>query len=307
MAKNASISTDQTKEIEHLFQMGAHLGHRKSRVHPKSYRYIHKFLNGVSIIDLTKTVHLLNKARTNIAEAAKEGKKILVVATKKNHAAMAAEAAETFKVPYATTKWLPGLLTNFEQIIKNVQNMEKMRAEQAEGTWEQFVKHERMSMSKQLYKLERFYKGMAGVTKRPDILIIIDARKEKNSIVEAKKNSLPVFGIVDTNSNPEDVDFPIVMNDDSPEVVKYVLEDLLKTYSDNYVEKKAAEGITVGEDGVVNDPSKIAPKSEAKAAEPKKTETKKPEVKVAEATEEVKPAKEEKAPAKKKAAAKKSK
>ncbi len=239
MAKTESISTDQTKEIEHLFQMGAHLGHRKSRVHPKSYRYIHKFMNSVSIIDLTKTVHLLNRARTQIKEAAEEGKKILVVATKKNHASIAADLSTEHGVPFATTKWLPGLLTNFEQIIKNVQKMEKMREEQAAGTWEQFVKHERIALSKVLYRLERFYKGLSGLKVRPDVLLIIDARKEKNAIVEAKKNNIPVIGIVDTNSNPEEVNIPIVMNDDSPEVVKYVLEDLLKTYRKSYTEKKA--------------------------------------------------------------------
>lgn len=267
MAKTESNSSDLNKEIEQLFQMGAHLGHRKSRVHPKSYQYIHKFLNGVSIIDLTKTVRLLNKARTQLREAAKEGKKILVVATKKNHASMTAEVAGGLKIPYATTKWLPGLLTNFDQIIKNVQKMEKMAEEQVGGTWEQFVKHERMAMSKELYRLERFYKGMAGLTRRPDILLIIDARKEKNAIVEAKKHNLPVVGIVDTNSNPEEVTFPIVMNDDSSEVVKYVLEDLLKTYSDNFVEKKAAPA---NEEGIVMEEAAKKADSEEKTNKDKK-------------------------------------
>lgn len=238
MAKTSEQSIDVTKQIEHLFQMGAHLGHRKSRVHPKAYRYIYKFMNGVSIIDLTKTVKSLNRVRDELKKQAAEGKKLLVVATKKNHAATIAELASGLNIPYTTTKWLPGLLTNFDMLIKNVQKLEKMKGQQEDGTWEQFVKHERMEMSKQLYRLERFYKGLIGLKKRPDLILVIDSKKEKNAIVEAKKNKLPIFGIVDTNSNPEEINLPIVMNDDSPELVKHILEDLLNAYAGAYNEKK---------------------------------------------------------------------
>lgn len=239
MANNSNLSPESIKEVESLFQLGAHLGHRKARVHPKAYRYIYKFINGVSIIDLTKTVHSLNKARAALTAEAKEGKKLLLVATKKSHAAVAAELAQKYGVAYTTTKWLPGLITNFDTLFRNVKKLERMKEEEAAGTWDQFVKHERVAMSKALYRLERFYKGLLGLKHRPDLLLIIDAKKEKNAIIEAKKHKIPVVGIVDTNSNPDDVTIPIVMNDDSPEVVRTVLEDLLKTYSRAYTEKHA--------------------------------------------------------------------
>lgn len=235
----ASLQTiESTNEIEQLFNLGAHLGHRKSHVHPKSYKYIYKIVNGVSIIDLTKTVELLNKAKAFMEQQAKEGKSILVVATKKNISAFASEICTSHKIPHTTSKWLPGLLTNFDTIIKNVKKMEEMRSNRDLGAWDQFVKHERTRMSKELYKLERFYRGLEGMRKRPDIIFIIDVRKEKNALKEAQTFKLPVVAIVDTNANPETVDYPIIMNDDAPEVVQHVLTDLLGIYARNYQEPK---------------------------------------------------------------------
>ncbi|MCX7996906.1 MAG: 30S ribosomal protein S2 [Patescibacteria group bacterium] len=275
MATKSPQTSDSINEVETLFQLGAHLGHRKARVHPKAYRFIYKFINGVSIIDLTKTVNLLNKARTSLTEHAKEGKKLLLVATKKSHAAMAAELAQRYGVAYTTTKWLPGLITNFETLFRNVQKLERMKKEQESGTWDQFVKHERVAMSKALYRLERFYKGLLPLKHRPDVLLVIDAKKEKNAITEARKHNIPVIAIVDTNSNPDEVTVPVVMNDDSPEVVRYVLENLLKTYSSAYTEKKAESAVdaaTVAEEKA----SQAEKESSEKPVKPKTKTARKP-------------------------------
>jgi small subunit ribosomal protein S2 len=274
MAKTTTEPMDINKEVQELFNLGAHLGHRKSRVHPKSYRYIHKIMNGVSIIDLTKTVTLLHKARTFLEKEAKAGKKILVVTTKKNLAGFTAEISQKYGVPYTTTKWLPGLITNFDTIVKNVKKLEDMKAGQADGSWDQFVKHERTAMMKEMYRLDRFYKGLVGLRQRPDLLLVIDTRKEKNAVSEAKMAGIPVVAIVDTNSNPEEVSFPIVMNDDAPEVVQFMLNDLLKLYGDSYTDKKAEVKEEVAGEAapaeVKVEDKKTAPAEEKKAAAPKK-------------------------------------
>ena len=268
MAKTTTEPMEINKEVQQLFDLGAHLGHRKSRVHPKSYRYIHKVMNGVSIIDLTKTVTLVHKAKAFLEKEAKAGKKILVVTTKKNLAAFTAELSQKFGVPYTTTKWLPGLITNFDTIIKNVKKLEEMKAGQTDGSWDQFVKHERTAMTKELYRLDRFYKGLVGLRQKPDILLVIDTRKEKNAVSEARMSGIPVVAIVDTNSNPEEVAYPIVMNDDAPEVVQHMLNELLTLYSKSYTDKKAE----VTEEVVAAEGTPVAPekKSEEKKAEVKK-------------------------------------
>jgi small subunit ribosomal protein S2 len=270
MAKMTTEPTGINQEVQELFNLGAHLGHRKSRVHPKSYRYIHKIMNGVSIIDLTKTVTLLKKARTFLEKEAKEGKKILVVTTKKNLAGFTAEISQKYNVPYTTTKWLPGLITNFDTIIKNVKKLEEMKESQANGGWEQFVKHERTAMSKELFRLERFYKGLVGLRQKPDILLVIDTRKEKNAVTEARMAGIPVVAIVDTNSNPEEVAYPIVMNDDAPEVVQHILNDLLKLYGNAYTEKKAA----VTEGSTETAPAEVAPEAKKEDKRAKKAPAK---------------------------------
>lgn len=280
-----------TKDVEQLFELGAHLGHRKSRIHPKSYKYIHKVINGVSIIDLTKTVHQLNKVRDVISEYAKDGKKILVVATKKNVAQIAAELCAKHSVPYTTSKWLPGLLTNFDTIMKNVQKMEEMIAKRDSEDSASMVKHERTQLTKQIARLERFYRGLAGMRKRPDMLLIVDVKREKNALNEAAMYKIPVSAIADTNSNPEEVTYPIVMNDDAPEVVQFVLTDLIELYAKSYQEpQKKSEAV----EPEAAEPVATAPKAEKKA-EPKK-EDKKETKKAADAKEE--PKKEDKAPAK---------
>ncbi|MEN9327404.1 MAG: 30S ribosomal protein S2 [Chitinophagales bacterium] len=225
-----TLTAKQTQEVERLFQLGAHLGHKKNRLHPKARKYIYKIVNGVSIIDLTKTVTYLDSAKALLKQYAKEGKTLLVVVTKKvaNHEAF--EICKANDIPSITTKWLPGLLTNFETIMKNVKKLQTYKDQQTTGEWEKFVKHERIQLSKEMTKLEKLYGGLLQLKKKPDAMFIVDIKKEKNAVTEAKKNNLPIIAVVDTNSNPDQVDVPIVVNDDSPAVVQSVIQDLLQTY-----------------------------------------------------------------------------
>lgn len=225
-------------DVRELFELGAHLGHKKNRLHPKARKYIYQIVNGVSIIDLTKTVDKLSKAKKFLAGKAQEEKNLLVVVTKKIANQQAAELCKQHGIPYITMKWLPGLLTNFETIIKNVKKLQTMREEKENGEWEKYVKHERVQLTKQITKLERFYGGLLKLTKRPDILLLIDSKKEKNALIEARKNAIPVVGVIDTNSNPDQIDFPIVVNDDSPSVLQHIIGDLINTYAKNKVTVK---------------------------------------------------------------------
>ena len=219
-------------ETQTLFELGAHLGHKKNRLHPKARKFVYKILNGVSIIDLTMTVKHLAAAKKILAQYAKDEKVLLVVATKKIAAQYAAELCGSYNIPYITTKWLPGLLTNFDTIIKNVKKMNTYREQKLNGEWEKFVKHERVNLDKQLSKLEKFYAGLTNLTKKPDIIFVVDMKKEKNAVNEAAMNNIPVVAIADTNSNPDSVQYPIVINDDSALVMQYIIKDIVEAYSE---------------------------------------------------------------------------
>jgi small subunit ribosomal protein S2 len=231
--------TNNTKEVETLFNLGAHLGHKKNRLHPKAKKHLYSMVDGVSIIDLTQTVELLKKARAVLEQAGKDEKRILIVATKKVASQFASEICKEYGVPYMTTKWLPGMLTNFNSLVKNVRKYEQMKQEQGSGAWEQFVKHERMKLAKELTRLEKLYGGLETLTQKPDVLVVIDIKKEKNAIKEAKSNNIPVVALVDTNSNPEEVDYPVIANDDAPAVVEYIIREFVKAYSPNGAVTKA--------------------------------------------------------------------
>jgi small subunit ribosomal protein S2 len=221
------LTQKQLKEVETLFSLGAHMGHKKSRLHPRARKNVYQIINGTSVIDLTNTVLQIQKAEEFLYDAAKSGKSILVVGTKKTASAIVREYCEKNTLPYVSAKWLPGLLTNFKTIMENVKKLEGLRAHLVDNSDESIVKHEKVKIQKQILKLERLYGGFSLLKKLPDILILIDVKKEKNALKEAKSNNIPVVGLIDTNANPDEVTIPVVCNDDTTEVVKYVIEKLL--------------------------------------------------------------------------------
>ena len=227
---NIASANQIEKNVRELFALGAHLGHKKNRLHPKARKYVYQIVNGVSIIDLTKTVNKLEQAKAFLTAQAKEGKSLLMVATKKIVNQHAANLCREHSIPFVSMKWQSGLLTNFQTIIKNVKKLQMLKDQKANGEWEKYVKHERMALDKHLMRLERFYGGLLTLTKHPDILFIIDSKKERNALIEAKSNNIPVVGIIDTNSDPDQLDFPIVLNDDSPVVLERVISELIQSY-----------------------------------------------------------------------------
>ena len=190
-------------------------------------------MNGTSIIDLTKTVNQLEVAKKFLKDTAQNEKTVLVVGTKKVANAFIKEYCTTHNIPYIATKWLPGLLTNFETLIKNVQKLKSFKNDRDTGAWNDLVKHERMKLAKEITKLEKLYGGLEALSKRPEILILVDAKKEKNALKEAQTYHIPIVGMIDTNSNPDKVDYPVVANDDSAAVIEYIMTELLAAYADN--------------------------------------------------------------------------
>lgn len=220
---------DKLKEIEKLFSLGAHLGHKKSRLHPRARKNVYQIINGTSVIDLTNTVEQMETAKDFLKKSGKDGKKIMVVGTKKTASSFVKDFCSKNNLPFVSTKWLPGTLTNFKTIMENVSKLKENR-EQLKKENSVLVKHEVIKLQKDTAKLERLYGGISSITQRPDVIFIIDAKKESNAVKEAKSYNIPVVALIDTNTDPENIDYPVVANDDTAEVVEYISKQLLEAY-----------------------------------------------------------------------------
>lgn len=235
------LMNDIDKKVEELFAAGAHLGHKANRVHPKTKKYIYSFENGVSIIDLTKTVDYLEKAKQFVSELGKNEKVLLVISTKKIVSNLTQELCQKNNLLFINTKWPAGLLTNFEMIIKNVKKLNTMREEKKGGEWNKFVKHEQVKLDKDLKKLEKFYGGIANLKKLPDALFVIDIKKEKNSVKEAGEMKISVVAVTDTNVNPDPINYPIPGNDDSATSIEYFLKEIIGAYASSYLKTQVSK------------------------------------------------------------------
>lgn len=233
MVQSTRLMTDSFSRAKQLFELGGHLGHRKSRLHPRSRQFVYQIIDGVSIIDLEHTIGQIDVAKNILVEAGKENKSLLISATKKAVASRAAELARDVNAHYITTKWLPGLLTNFNTISKNVKKLIELKRQKEAGEWSKYVKHETVALEKEIHKLERLYSGILTMNKIPDIMLVVDIKREKNAVEEARKSHIPVIAIVDTNCNPDDVQYPIMLNDDTPTAVDAVLSELMGAYKKN--------------------------------------------------------------------------
>lgn len=222
--------TDVDKKVEELFAAGCHLGHKTNKIHPKAKKYIYTVDNGTSIIDLTKTVHLLEKAKEFTSSLAKNNKVLLVVVSKRIASSFISDVCQKNNLPYVTVKWPAGLLTNFDMIIKNVKKLKTMREEKSEGAWNKFVKHEQIKLQKELNKLEKFYGGISTLERLPDALFVVDIKKEKNAVKEAIEKKIPIIAVVDTNVNPDTINYPIPGNDDAASSIEYFVKEIVNAY-----------------------------------------------------------------------------
>lgn len=224
------MSKDLKTRIKDLFDAQVHLGHKKNKIHPKSKKYIHSINQGVSIINLEKTVELLDKAKEFLRELNQTNKKVLFVGTKRSASSIISRLCKDNNVPFISYKWPAGLITNFETIKKNIKKLKQLRKEKEEGLWEKFLKHEQLKLEKQLRKLEKLYGGIADLEDIPDAIFIVDIKKEKNALKESIDKKIPVIAITDTNVNPDQVDFPIPGNDDLSSSIESILKEIFEIY-----------------------------------------------------------------------------
>ncbi len=210
--------------MKQLLEAGVHFGHQTRRWDPKMAEYIFQARNGIHIIDLQKTSKKLDEAYAFIKEQAEEGKDILFVGTKKQAQECVKEAALKCNMFYVDQRWLGGMLTNFETIRARVERLKKLEEMQNDGTFDVLPKKEVILLKKEMEKLERNLGGIKEMTKLPGALFIVDPKKERIAILEARKLHIPVVGLIDTNCNPEDVDYPIPGNDDAIRAVKLIAD-----------------------------------------------------------------------------------
>ena len=270
--------------FDQLLQAGCHFGHLKRKWNPAMAPYIYTERNGIHIIDLHKTVAKIDEAADALKQIAKSGKKILFVATKKQTKEIIAEKATSVGMPYVIERWPGGMLTNFPTIRKAVKKMANIDKLMQDGTYSNLSKRELLQITRQRAKLEKNLGSIADLTRLPSALFVVDVMKEQIAVREANRLGIPVFGIVDTNSDPKNIDFIIPANDDAKDSVEVILTACCNAINEGIEERKVEKADEKAADAQVE--------AEAEEAKPKR-QARKPR-KAAEApAEEAAPAAEE--------------
>ena len=270
--------------FDQLLQAGCHFGHLKRKWNPAMAPYIFMERNGIHIIDLNKTVAKIDDAAEALKAIAKAGKKILFVATKKQAKEIVAEKAASVNMPYVNERWAGGTLTNFPTIRKAVKKMTNIDKLMNDGTFANLSKRELLQITRQRAKLEKNLGSISDLTRLPNALFIVDVMKEHIAVKEANRLGIPVFGIVDTNSDPKNIDFVIPANDDAKDSVETILNAVCGAIAEGIAERKvekvdekaAAEQAEVAGEGKKRTrrarKDAAAPAEEAKAEEAESTE-----------------------------------
>jgi len=218
------------KDIEKMFVAGVHFGYSRSTRHPKMDQYTFGVRNNIEIFDLEKTQTLLKKAEEFLKELAKDGKKILIVSTKPAFRQITETGAKESGMPYVCERWLGGTLTNFKVIKERINYFTGMRQKKESGELNKYTKKEISVISKELLRMERFFKGLESLTALPNALLVIDPKEEKTAMREAKALSIPIIAVLNSDCDPSGINYPIPANDVSVSSVKYLLEKLIKAY-----------------------------------------------------------------------------
>jgi small subunit ribosomal protein S2 len=223
---------------QELLDAGAHFGHLKSKWNPRMAPYIFMEARGIHIIDLNKTVAKIEEAAAAMKQIAKSGKKILFVATKKQAKDIVANAAQRVNMPYITERWPGGMLTNFSTVRKSVKKMTGFEKMATDGTFDNISKKERLQITRQKAKMEKFLGSITDLIRLPAALFIVDIMKEHISVAEAQKLNIPTFAITDTNTDPTQVDFAIPANDDATKSIALIVETMVKAIEEGLAERK---------------------------------------------------------------------
>ena len=224
--------------FKELLDAGVHFGHLKRKWNPAMAPYIFMERNGIHIIDLEKTITRLDEAASAMKQMAKSGKKILFVATKKQAKEIVAEKVKKVNMPYVTERWPGGMLTNFPTIRKAVKKMGSIDKMASDGTFMNLSKRERLQITRQRAKLEKNLGSIADLTRLPSALFVVDVCKEHIAVREAKRLGITVFAMVDTNSDPSEIDFPIPANDDASKSISLIVDLLCQSIDEGLNERK---------------------------------------------------------------------
>ncbi len=254
--------------LKDLLEAGCHFGHRAEKWHPKAASFIYQSREGIHIIDLAKTREGLISAGELMKSLGETGKTIIFVATKRQAKGAVKEAAIRAGAAYLTNRWIGGFITNWDEVYKNIEKLNTMRQDSKNGAWNSRPKHEIVKLQKEMRKLEMVYNGVALLKKIPDAVFIVDIRRENSCVREAVRFNLPILAIVDTNSDPTPVIYPIPANDDAVGSIQFIV---------NYLADSYLEGKKIFEKKAEKELNKSAVKDEKieKTEEMKKPETKK--------------------------------
>jgi len=272
-----------TPTFEQLLQAGCHFGHLKRKWNPAMAPYIFMERNGIHIIDLYKTVAKVEEAANALRQMAKSGKKVLFVGTKKQAHEAIAEKAGALGMPFVIERWPGGMLTNFPTIRKAVKKRNTIDKMAKDGTFDNLSKREKLQITRQRAKLEKNLGSIADLSRLPSALFVVDVMKEHIAVAEANRLGIPVFGMVDTNSNPEGIDFVIPANDDASKSIEVILDAVCAAMAEGLEERKverldeeakAEDAPAPGKRRRVrrNDSEKPAPAAEAQAEAPVEAE-----------------------------------
>lgn len=265
-----------TPNFDQLLEAGCHFGHMKRKWNPAMAPYIFMERNGIHIIDLYKTQAKLEEAAAALRNIAKGGKKILFVATKKQAKEILAEKAQSVNMPYVIERWPGGMLTNFPTIRKAVKKMTSIDKMQKDGTFDNLSKREKLQISRQRAKLEKNLGSIADLNRLPSALFVVDVCKEHIAVAEANRLGIPVFAIVDTNSDPNNVDFVIPANDDASKSIEIILNTVCDSINEGLEERKVekADEKAAGENAEAprRDRRRVSRKSDNEAEAPVEAE-----------------------------------
>jgi small subunit ribosomal protein S2 len=223
---------------EELLEAGVHFGHLTRKWNPKMAPYIFMEKNGIHLIDLNKTAVKLEESAEALKNIVKSGRKVLFVATKKQAKEIIETEAARVNMPFVTERWLGGMLTNFTTVRKSIKKMQSIDKMATDGTYQNINKKERLMLEREKAKLQRLFGGIADLNRLPAALFICDIKREHIAIAEAKKLNIPTFAIVDTNSDPTVVDFPIPANDDAAKSISLIAKVMTNAIAEGLSERK---------------------------------------------------------------------
>lgn len=226
--------------IDSMFKAGAHFGFSKTRRHPSVTPYIFGVKNKVEIFDLEKTSELLEKAKAFVVSLAKENKVILFVGGKSEARNAVKNGALSINMPFVDGRWIGGTLTNFAQMRKRVEKLERLTTEKERGELVKYTKKERLLIDREIANLERFFSGVVSMKELPKALFVVDPKKEKTAVSEAHDMGIPVIAIAGSDCNIKNIDYPIVGNDSSQTSIQYLTQEITKAYFDAKIEVKKA-------------------------------------------------------------------